>query len=322
MRRLVACFVAVHFLFFFGAVVAEAKVVAVGAIDMTVSDMERSVAFYRDVLTFRKVSDHEFANDAFDRLEHVFGARVRIVDLRLGHETLRLTQYFTPQGRPVPLDSRSNDLWFQHVAIVVSDMDAAFARLDRNHVLDVSSFPQTLPAWNRAAAGIRAFYFRDPDNHVLEVIYFPPGKGRPFWRRNDGLFLGIDHTAVAVSDTERSLRFYRDKLGFRVVGRSENYGLEQERLNGVRRSRVRITSLRTQDGPGIELLEYLAPSGGRPYPSDERSCDLVHWQTVLIDSPDTDLSGDPVNISGLSLGGKKALLVRDPDGHVLQMTEQ
>jgi catechol 2,3-dioxygenase-like lactoylglutathione lyase family enzyme len=313
---------AIAFFVLCGSGLAGAKVVAVGAVGVTVSDMERSIAFYRDVLTFTKVSDREFTDPAFDQLEHVFAARVRVVDMRLGQETLRLTQYLTPQGRPVPLDSQSNDLWFQHIAIVVRDMDAAFARLDEHHVLTISSAPQTLPAWNHAATGIRAFYFRDPDNHSLELIWFPPGKGRPRWQLLSGnIFLGIDHTAIAVSDTQASLRFYRDDLGFHVVGRSENYGTEQDHLNHVQGSRVRITSLRAGDGPGIEFLQYEFPSGGRPYPHDEKPCDLIHWQTVLIESTDAALPGKVVDIKNLPLGGKKALLVRDPDGHALQLTE-
>jgi catechol 2,3-dioxygenase-like lactoylglutathione lyase family enzyme len=302
---------------------AEAKVVAVGAVGVTVSDMERSLAFYRDVLTFTKVSDREFTDPAFDQLDHVFAARVRVVDMRLGQETLRLTQYLTPQGRPVPLDSHSNDLWFQHIAIVVRDMDAASARLDDHQVLTISSAPQTLPAWNHPAAGIRAFYFRDPDNHSLELIWFPPGKGRPRWQQPSGdLFLGIDHTAIAVSNTQQSLHFYRDKLGFQVVGESENYGTEQDHLNHVQGSRVRITSLRAAEGPGIELLQYESPSSGRLYPRDEQSCDLIHWQTVLVDPADVELPAKAVNIANLPLGGKKALLIRDPDGHALQLTER
>jgi catechol 2,3-dioxygenase-like lactoylglutathione lyase family enzyme len=318
MMRLAATIV----LIFCAALFAQARVIAVGAVGVTVSDMERSIAFYRDVLTFTKVSDHEFTDPAFDQLERVFAARVRVVDMRLGQETLRLTQYLTPQGRPVPLNSRSNDLWFQHIAIVVRDMDAAFARLDEHHVLTISSAPQTLPGWNHAAAGIRAFYFRDPDHHSLELIWFPPGKGRPRWQQPSGaIFLGIDHTAIAVSDTKASLRFYRDVLGFHVVGESENYGSEQDRLSHVQGSRVRITGLRVGNGPGIELLQYESPSGGRAYPRDEQPCDLIHWQTVLIESTDAALPGKAADISALALGGEKAVLVRDPDGHALQLTE-
>lgn len=298
------------------------QALAIGPIGVTVSDMDRSVAFFHGVLAFEKVADCEFHEDAFDRLEGVFGARVRIVDLRLGAETLRLTQYLTPPGRPVPIDSRSNDRWFQHVAIVVRDMDAAYARLREHKVLPVSTEPQTLPAWNQTAAGIRAFYFRDPDNHNLELIYFPVGKGDPRWQRKTGaLFLGIDHTAIAVADTDASLRFYRDTLGLRVVGEGENYGPEQEHLNHVFGARVHITGLRAPSGPGIEFLEYLTPRYGRPYPADAQPNDIVHWQTTFVVQSAAPLVRSLVDIAKLPLGNRRAALLRDPDGHAVQLTE-
>lgn len=313
---------------------AEPKVIGVGAVGMTVSGMDRSVAFYAGVLDFRKVSDIEFHNERFDRLTGVFGARVRIVRMMLGDETLELTEYLTPPGRPVPPDSRSNDRWFQHVAIVVRDMDAAYARLRTHNVKPISVEPQRIPDWNKAAAGIRAFYFRDPDNHPLELIYFPSGKGDPRWqRKGDLLFLGIDHTAIAVGDTEKSLAFYRDLLGFRVAGESLNYGIEQEYLNHVFGSKVRITGLRAPKGPGIEFLEYLVPRDGRPFPTDTQPNDIFNWQVTLWVEDAVGLytrltanragpvSPEIVDIAPLGLGGKGAALLRDPDLHALQLLE-
>ncbi|MFO0848241.1 MAG: VOC family protein [Gemmataceae bacterium] len=157
-----------------------AEVVSVG---VTVRDMDTSVAFFRDVLTFETVSDDEVAGEHYERLTGVFGVRLRVVRMKLGEEVLELTEFLAPRGRPVPADSRSNDGWFQHVAVVVTDMDEAYRRLRTHKVEHASTGPQTLPAWNKAAAGIRAFYFKDPDGHVLEVIQFPTGKGDPRWRK-------------------------------------------------------------------------------------------------------------------------------------------
>src|SRR5207247_4633666 len=152
---------------------------------------------------------------------------VRSVRLRLGEEYLELMQFLAPQGRPVPRDSRSNDRWFQHIAIIVTDMDAAYARLRSFKVEYASSGPQRLPDWNPNAGGIEAFYFKDPDGHSLEVLQFPHGKGEPKWHRpTDRLFLGIDHTAIVVADTAASRKFYQDCLGLTIAGTSENYGTE------------------------------------------------------------------------------------------------
>src|SRR5712675_3025039 len=158
-----------------------ALVEGVDAIGITVSDMDRAVDFYSKVLTFEKVSDTEVTGENYEHLEGVFGLRMRVVRLRLGDEFIELTEYLAPKGRPIPVDSRSNDLWFQHIAIIVSDMDKAYQHLRAHHVRHASSGPQTLPDWNPNAGGISAFYFKDSDRHYLEVISFPSGKGQPRW---------------------------------------------------------------------------------------------------------------------------------------------
>jgi catechol 2,3-dioxygenase-like lactoylglutathione lyase family enzyme len=312
---------------------AGGLVQAVGAIGMTVQDMDRSIAFYSQVLGFETVSDVEVAGPGYERLQGVFGLRARIVRMRLGDELIELQEYVAPRGRPVPPDSRSNDRWFQHIAIVVSDMDRAYAWLRHHKVVHASSGPQRLPDWNPNAGGIRAFYFKDPDGHTLEVLSFPPGKGDPRWRREpDRLFLGIDHTAIVVADTDASLAFYRDVVGLSLAGESENYGREQELLNNVFGARLRISTLRAASGPGIELLEYLAPRDGRPVPADLKANDLVHWQ-VRLHTLDPDaaaramrrakawfVSPGLVTLSDEALGFSRGVVVRDPDGHAIQLT--
>ncbi|MGH7321502.1 MAG: VOC family protein [Candidatus Rokuibacteriota bacterium] len=315
--------------------VAGAELVrAVGAVGMTVANMERSVAFYSRVLAFEKLSDVEVWGSDYERLQGVFGLRMRVVRMRLGDEVIELTEYLTPKGRPIPVDSRSHDRWFQHIAIIVSDMDRAYAWLRRHGVEHASPAPQRLPDWNPNAGGIRAFYFKDPDGHPLEILAFPPDKGDPKWRRaGDRLFLGIDHTAIVVSDTAQSLRCYRDALGLRVVGESENYGPEQERLNQVFGARLRITTLRAPAGPGVEFLEYLTPRDGRPAPPDHRANDLAHWQTILVthdaeamaravrSGPCALASPGVVAPGDRTLGVGRGFLARDPDGHALLVVE-
>lgn len=318
---------AVLFIFAIRTALAQSPQVAVDSIGMTVSDMDRSIAFY-SALTFQKVSDVEVLGEQFEQLEGVFGARLRIVRMQLGSEHFDLTEYLAPRGRPIPVDSRSNDLWFQHIAIVVRDMDQAFEKLRALKVEFVSTAPQTLPASIPAATGIKAFYFRDPDQHNLEVIYFPPGKGDPRWQeKTDNVFLGIDHTAIGISNTDASLTFYRDLLGLRRAGESENFGAEQEHLNQVFGAHLRITGMRASAGPGIEFLEYLTPRGGRARPADTHANDVVHWQTMVA-TDDVDLlakklrdahvgfvSSNVVVMPKDKAGFSKGAMVSDPDGH-------
>jgi len=311
------------------------RVTGVEAPGLTVADMDRSLAFFSQVLTFEKVSDVEVAGEAFEHLQGVFGLRIRVVRMRLGEELIELVEYLAPKGRPVPDDARSNDRSFQHVAIIVRDMAQAYRVLREHKVQHASSGPQRLPDWNKDAGGIEAFYFKDPDGHALEILHFPEGKGAAKWKQSTNrLFLGIDHTAIAVGDTASSLAFYRDTLGLSMAGAAENYGTEQEHLNNVFGARLRITALRAAAGPGIELLEYLAPRDGRPYPPDLKPNDLAYWQTTLAA---TDLSAaarelfaarvlfispGAVSLPEASLGFTKGLVIRDPDGHAMRLVQR
>ena len=306
---------------------------AVDAVGMTVADMDRSVAFFTNVLTFEKMSDVELAGEEYERLQGVFGLRMRVVRMRLGAEQIELAEYLTPRGRPIADDSRSNDRWFQHVAIIVSDMDAAYAHLRQHHVEHASPEPQRLPDWNPNAGGIKAFYFKDPDGHPLEILQFPDGKGDPKWRAaSNRLFLGIDHTAIVVNDTASSLKFYRDLLGLRVAGDSTNYGAEQERLNNVFGARLRITGLRASAGPGIEFLEYLAPRNGRPAIGIQ-SNDLAHWETTVTTSDSQQtfdrlvdgrafLVSPSVTLLRSDARFRSGMLVHDPDEHAVKVVQR
>lgn len=328
---------AVSFAWFFLFLTSAASaqlVTSINAVGMTVSGMEQSIEFFSKILGFEKLTDVEVHGSEYEKLQGLFGLRMRVVRLKLGEEIIELTQYLAPEGRPIPPGWRSHDHGFQHIAIVVADMDRAYQQLRSSKVRHVSTGPQTIPVSNKAAAGIRAFYFKDPDGHNLEIIYFPSGKGDPRWQKNnDKLYLGIDHSAIVVSNTHNSLKYYRNLLGLKLIGESTNYGTEQEHLNNVAGARLHISGLRASGGPGIEFLEYLTPRDGRPAPKDTMANDLWHWQTTLITDNAANamqkLNGAkrrliPPRIAHLPeklLGFSKGFLARDPDGHGLQIVE-
>lgn len=310
---------------------AQPSGLSVDRVGLTVANADRAIPFYRDVLSFRVVADTVVHHPDVSRLLGVFGARVRVVTLRLGQEELALYDFLSPDGRPRPPDAKSNDHTFQHVAIIVRDMDAAYERLQAHGVTHVSPSPQRLPDWNPNAGGIEAFYFEDPSGNTLEILHFPPDKGAERWHQAaDRLFLGIDHTAIVVADTDASRSFYQDALGFAVAGRSTNYGPEQERLNRVFGVRLRITALRAPGGGiGIELLDYQSPSTGRPFPVDTQSNDAWHWH-IRLHAPAADALARTLLADGHSfvspgalsfttpvLGMTAGAMLRDPTGHAL-----
>jgi catechol 2,3-dioxygenase-like lactoylglutathione lyase family enzyme len=318
----------------FAALHASAKIVALDTVVFPVSDLDRSIAFYTGVLEFTTVSTTEVAGDGVEKVLGVFGARARVARLKLGDESLELMQFLAPEGRAYPEDARSNDRTFQHVAIIVSDMAKAYAKLREHNVRHASSGPQKLPDWNPNAGGIEAFYFKDPDGHPLEILHFPEGKGATKWHTTDRLLLGIDHTAIVIGATAISAAFYGTALGMTKAGESENYGTEQEHLNNVFGARLHITAMRTPSGPGVEFLEYLAPAGGRPAPADRKANDLAAMTTVFVSD---DVEGDSaalrkagydwvsagaIDIHDRGLGYTKAATIEDPDGHFIRLVQK
>ena len=259
---------------------------------------------------------------------------MRVVRIQLGDEFIELTDYLTSGGRSIPEDAKSNDLSFQHIAIVVSNMEKAYQQLKQRMIMHVSTSPQTIPASNIAAAGVKAFYFHDPDMHNLELIYFPKGKGQAKWQQQaNKIFLGIDHTAICISNTDSSLYFYEHLLGIERKGDSWNKGMEQAHLNFIENASLHITGLRATQGPGIEFLQYLVPGPGRPYPADSKTDDIWHWQTTLIADDVTGLY-DKLKNDGYRFVSKgivtlqtrdsrkiKAFIVRDKDGHAMLIRE-
>jgi catechol 2,3-dioxygenase-like lactoylglutathione lyase family enzyme len=292
------------------------------SVSRVVSHLGRAESFYRSALGFRRVSGGPVNPEVLSALG-VAGRLANEVRMHIGEEEIVLVQ-FESAGRDYPAGSRSDDLWFQHLAIVVSDMDVGYARLRSSGGWDPISTdgPQTLPA---SSGGVRAFKFRDPDGHPLELLWLPPGRGRPDWHErartapSDEPFLGIDHSALAVSSTRRSLAFYRS-LGLHIADRSVNGGPAQSRLDGLPAARVRVTGLRPAStaGPGLELLAYRPPGRERETAGvTDLSTDWTTLSAVMAGN-----AGGAVSTSGIPaaehhapvlLKGTSAL--SDPDGH-------
>ena len=261
-------------------------------IELTVAELARAERFYVAALGFETLR----REDVDPAMAAALGAdQVQQVVLRRGGQTLVL-QAFHPQGAGYPLDAAACDQVFQHFALPVPDMAAAYARLAPFASTPISSGgPQRLP---QASGGAVAFKFRDPDGHPLELIQFPDGHGD-----------GIDHSAIAVADAERSIAFYRHELGLRVAARQTNRGEEQDRLDGLGRAVVDVVGLAPEQAtPHVELLGYQSPPG-RPAPRT-RPCDIAATRLVLevAELPDAAV---------VLADGTQVLMIRDPDAHLL-----
>ena len=299
-------------------------------VTLVVSDLDRAEADY--VRTFGCLVEQRADIDpALIRVLCIRQARGRRSLLRLGREPIELLEFTDSAGRPYPPGSTSTDLWFQHMAIVVNDMRHAYQRVTANRRFRPISRdgPVRLPD---TSGGVTAFKFRDHDGHPLELLAFPEGHA-PGQRRavnGTGTFLGVDHTAIAVSDPARSARFFRSVFGFSTGTRTENRGPEQADLDDVDDVHVSVTRLAPElPAPRMELLHYRVGTR-RPIPHDIASNDIVATHSVVrvasLDATAAALArrGTPLAEDDLMIlhGGIRAALVSGPDRHRFLAEEQ
>lgn len=249
-------------------------------------------------------------------------AAAEVTLMRLGDETVALAQT-SPQGRSYPADVAGWSPLFQHFAIVVSDMAAAYAALRAvSGWAPISTDgPQVLPA---SSGGVTAYKFRDPEGHPLEFLAYPAGAVPAHWASRKGQScLGIDHSAISVADTEQSVAFY-SKLGLKRVASSLNQGLEQERLDGLPSPIVEVTAMapEMQSTPHIELLCYRGrfPRNQLANANDIAATQLVFDAASPIGCDATVAPRGRLTDAATSQSGPSCML-RDPDGHLIRLAE-
>jgi catechol 2,3-dioxygenase-like lactoylglutathione lyase family enzyme len=302
--------------------------IRIGRISFTTADADRLGAFYQRAFGFEAMDTEHYGGTDFARLTGVEGAQARALPLRLGEESIELLA-FTRPGAPYPADIGCNDPRFQHIAIVVADMETAYSRLCacEGWTPITRPAPQRLPA---SSGAVTAFKFRDPEGHPLELLAFPSNTVPPRWREaphGHGPYLGIDHSAIVVTGTAPSIAFYQQVLGFSVVGGSLNRGREQEQLDAVPGAVVEVTALDPGAGnpPHLELLCYRSPGPPRGAPAALRSNDIAATRLTLevddVAALEHSLAAARVRFISTGtvalLDNRPALLIHDPDGHAL-----
>ena len=141
----------------------------------------------------------------------------------------------------------------------------------------------------------------------------------------------LHHTGLTVSDLERSLHFWRDAMGMEELFQQEKEGGYLEAIVREPGAHVRMAHLAFGgEGPRIELFQYLAPSGGQHLsrPADQGfvhvciACeDLDERMKRLVAAGGTPFSEPVVIDTGVNRGGRGVYL-RDPDGHVVELSER
>jgi len=261
--------------------------VQIERIDLVVGDLATAQRFYVEALGFAAIETSRAPG-------------VQRATLRLGQTRIDLMAFDAP-GAAYPTPCAANDSWFQHFAIAVSDMVAAYAELSRYSHEPISvGGPQLLPP---STGSVTAYKFRDPEGHPLELSFNPATAGAAGATTSGSAasaakpFIGIDHSAIVVADPDASIAFYT-KLGFRVTKRLVNTGPEQDRLDGLADVELDIIVLTAVAGPHLELLHYRRPLPG----------------PAVVVAP-ADIAATRLALSGAGEVGRR----RDPDGHWLEL---
>ncbi len=274
---------------------SEPQLQGITGFSLITADPARLVGFYRDVLGFAPHGEERRIEGAEMRLLSLSGGGSR-QSLSLGAQMLSIER-FEAAGRPYPDEGDAASLFFQHLALVVADIAQAHARL-RDVAAISSDGPQHLPS---SSDGVRAFKFRDPDGHPLELLQFPSDKVPSAWRGRHPIpgqiGLGIDHSAISVGDADASAAFY-GALGLGSGERTHNHGPEQQRLDGLADAEVEVVPMIPYNGtPHLELLGYRVSKGDRG----------------------PALMANDVAATRIVWRGGEARLLRDPDGHLQQV---
>ncbi len=303
---------------------------AIDRVALITSDLEGAEDDY--VRTFGcSVERRDDVEPSVTRVLRIPQARGRRSLLRLGGQRIELLEFMDSSRRRYPPDSTSTDLWFQHFAIIVSDMEQAHQRVMANRRFRPISRngPVRLPG---SSGGVTAFKFRDHDGHPLELLAFPHGRAPGEWRTAHGaaLFLGVDHTALAISNTASSTRFFGSVFGFTVGARTENRGPEQDALDDVDDVQVSVTHMAPDlPAPRLELLHYHVGTR-RPIPPDTASSDITATHCVVqvpsLDAVTAALQRHGTPVAGsdpmILRGGARAVLISGPDGHRFLVAEE
>ncbi len=307
-------------------------------VGMTVSDMDRSVDFYTKVLDFERVSDDEVVGASLMRSSRGCSAPACAwFACGSGEEYLQLTQYLAPPGRPAPVDCAEQrplvSARCDHRARHGQRLRAAApvqgaARLDRT----------AAPAEDdsRRRRHPRILLSRSRWSPPRGACSSPPDKGDPKWHApTDRLFLGIDHTAIVVADTRGESGFLPRRA--RVSGGRREHEFRDGAGAPEQRARRPAPHHRSSGpgGAGHRVPRVPGPARRPAYPvrrASERPGALADdrararrgcggWQPSGAGNFRL-ISSAPVELPDTTLGFRRALLVRDPDGHVVQLAEQ
>jgi glyoxylase I family protein len=147
------------------------RVVAADHTGISVSNLQRSLAFWRDVLGFEFSHSAHQTGELAREITGIRYAEIKLAVLKApGGHKIELLEYLQPADRKQTADHRPCDLGSVHVALLVDDLDAVLERIAASG-WKTAGKPQTLKTGPNA--GKRVVYVRDPDGTTIEFMQVP-----------------------------------------------------------------------------------------------------------------------------------------------------
>ena len=147
------------------------RILAADHTGITVSNLERSLAFWRDVLGFELSHTAHQTCEMACEITGVAGAEIKLAVVKApGGHKIELLEYLAPAERKRHVDLRPCDVGFVHVALVVDDLDPILRSIEASG-WKAAGEPQTLRSGPNA--GKRVVYARDLDGTTIEFMQQP-----------------------------------------------------------------------------------------------------------------------------------------------------
>lgn len=291
-----------------------------------VSGLEAMTAFYRDLMGFTEVlaefgeSEQQIMREVTRSPRTVFsGALLR---QKAGGILLELIHMVEPAPRPIRRDPRYGDIGVAKITVAATGVRHAYEMLkDR---VGFHSKPKT--AVIPGGGEYEFVYCRDPEGNLVEIVSAgAAGADEP---AVEGMFRGARSVGISVTDLERSVAFYRERLGFEaVVDVHESFHGLVDDVAGMAGGHVRSCLLSSggRNGGMLELFETLEPRG-RSLPFGTRwgdfgylqaafSCDDIHGAVADMERAGMELlCGPKAMAESIPDDPGEFVYVRDPDG--------
>lgn len=140
------------------------------------------------------------------------------------------------------------------------------------------------------------------------------------------MITGMNHTGIVVRDLEKSVDFYRQGLGLKVVVRRERQGQPISQVVGYENSRIKVALLGNGAGHLVELIQYINPVGPERYSDDRNVMGSTHLAFDVEDIEETYQhlirhGGQKLNPPVEMVPGRKVSYLQDPDGNWIELIE-